>query len=530
MQDIFTKELLKGACARQWKKVGVGPHHGIIVMLSSLHSKQNSYSGEFLDLTQLIEWCPTVGLNFIQLLPINDSGFDNSPYNPISTFALNPIYLSISNLSHFEEDLELKKMLNKMQSAKPGTLFDYSKARSEKFKFLEIYYTKYFHLIEKKAAYKSFLNKNPWIDDYGLYCTFCELYQGDHWEIWPKNCKDITPKQKSAHLKKHHKRVSFYSMIQFFCFEQMHQVKLHAEKNKVLLMGDLPFLVSKTSCDVWSQSNLFLMDYSVGSPPDDLTPDGQDWNFPAYNWDHLRKTNYKWWLTRLKIAENFFHIYRLDHVIGFFRTWNIPKGKKGADGAFDPEDPSKWLDHGKEFLSMLIKNSSLLPIGEDLVIPQTIKDVLGHLGVCGTNILTWQRTGAGGLDFVPFPLYPVASITHVASHDTVTLSQWWNKYPKVAKLYALWKGWKFTKTLDVKKRKSILKDSHSTSSLFHANLLQEYLALFPNLVHKDYNKERINYPGTPSKRNWRYKFIPSVEQIVTSRKLSDAISFITSDS
>ncbi|MCH9632155.1 MAG: hypothetical protein S4CHLAM6_04840 [Chlamydiae bacterium] len=527
MQELFKKQLLKSACSAQWKKIGLNPHQGIIIILSALHSKKSPLCGEFLDLIPLIEWCPKIGLDFIQLLPINDSGFDNSPYNPISTFALNFIYLSLHSLPHFEKNSVLQKTLQKMQAQKVSKNFNYNKARAQKFKFLERYYLSYFNLIEKESTYKSFLKINPWVYEYGLYCALCEEHQTDQWQLWPKSCKSLNSKQKEALYEKFKERVDFYIMVQFFCFSQLTSVKKAAEKNKVFLMGDLPFLVSKTSCDVWSNPNLFLMNYAVGSPPDDLTPDGQNWNFPAYNWKELAKTDYKWWKTRLKISETFFHIYRLDHVIGFFRTWNIPDNKKGAEGHFVPKDPNLWLNHGKDFLTVLIKHSKMLPIGEDLVIPQTIKDVLRELGVCGTSILTWQRTGAGGMDFVPFPLYTAATITHIASHDTVTLAQWWNKYPKVAKLYALWKGWKYTKTLDSKKRQSILQDSHQTSSLFHANLLNEYLALFPKMVHKDYNKERINYPGTPSKRNWRYRFIPSVEQIVNSRKLSDAIKAIT---
>jgi 4-alpha-glucanotransferase len=168
----------------------------------------------------------------------------------------------------------------------------------------------------------------------------------------------------------------------------------------------------------------------------------------------------------------------------------------------------------------------MLPIGEDLVIPQAIIDSMMQLGVCGTRILTWQRTGSGGLDFVPFPLYPVGTITHLASHDTATLAQWWKKYYKAAEEYSLWKGWDHTFSLDSKKRFEFLYDSHHTSSLFHANLLQEYLALFPELVHKNQNEERINYPGTPSQNNWRYRFIPSVEEISTHRKLSDVFKKI----
>lgn len=524
MQDIFKSQLLKSACGPKWKKIGIEPHHGIVLMVRSLHSKNSCGGGEFLDLLPLLPWCKSVGLDFIQLLPLTDSGFDNSPYNPVSTLALNPTYLSLYDLPFL--DNELKSEIKKLQSQKKTIYYNYSKTRGQKFEFLRKYFAKHFEKVEKSPGYKAFVQKNAWVKEYALFCALCSFYGETTWSKWPKDCKNLTPSQKEALYKKHDKEMQFFIMSQFFCSSQLQKVHEEAKKHKVYIFGDLPFLVSKESCAAWRLPDLFMTDYTVGSPPDDLTPDGQEWNFPAYNWDKLRETDYAWWKERLKVSENYFDFYRLDHIIGFFRTWNIPHGKKGKDGHFCPEDPNTWLDHGKNFLLKLINSSDMLPIGEDLVIPQTVKDVLRELGICGTNILTWQRTGAGGLDFVPYPLYVAATITHLASHDTVTLAQWWNRYSKVATQFCLWNGWKYTKTISYEMRLKILHDSHHTSSLFHANLFQEYLALFPEMVHKSYNQERINYPGTPSKLNWRYRFVPSVEEITTSRKLRDAFKKI----
>lgn len=525
-QDLFKTQLLKSACGSKWKKIGLHPHHGIVLMLRSLHSKQSCGGGEFLDLLPLLPWCKSVGLDFIQLLPLTDSGFDNSPYNPVSTLALNAIYLSLYELPYISKDKELLAEVKKLQAQKKTTHYNYSKIRGQKFLFLRKYYAKNFNKIEKLPEYKKFLQTNEWVKKYALFCALCSHHEETSWSKWPKASKNLTSSQRNILYKKHAEEMHFFIMVQFFCTNQLKKVHEEAKKHNIYLFGDLPFLVSKESCAAWKHPNLFKMNYSVGSPPDDLTPDGQDWSFPAYNWDKLKETDYAWWKLRLKVAEQYFDFYRLDHIIGFFRTWNIPLGKKGKDGAFCPKDPDVWLDHGRSFLMKLIKNSKMLPIGEDLVIPQTVKDVLRELGICGTNILTWQRTGAGGLDFVPYPLYVAATITHLASHDTVTLSQWWNRYPKIAKQFCLWNGWKYTKTISYDMRLKILHDSHHTSSLFHANLLQEYLALFPEMVHKSYNQERINYPGTPSKLNWRYRFVPSVEEITTSRKLRDAFKKI----
>lgn len=526
MDPQALENLKQTLCYPMLKKVGLHPHHGFVLMLSSIFSKNSCGYGEFLDLLPMIKWAKSIGFDFFQLLPINDSGLDNSPYNPISTFALNPVYISLHALKYVNDDQELKTLLEKYQNSSRSQYFDYSRARKEKFIFLKLYKEKYFSKISKEPSYKAFVKKYSWVKEYALFNALCEDQECHNWHKWPSNLKKLSTAKKTTLFKKFENEINFHILHQYLCFKQFHQVKEFADKTKFSILGDLPFLVSKFSFDAWFFDKLFLMDYSVGSPPDDLTPNGQDWDFPAYNWDELIKSDYEWWKLRLKVSQEFYHIYRLDHIIGFYRTWNVPKGKLSKDGAFCPSDPKVWLEHGRRFLKMMIKNSNMLPIGEDLVIPQTIKDSMKDLGICGTSILTWQRAGSGGLDFIPYPLYVNASITHIASHDTVTLAQWWKKFPKTCKQFCLWNGWKYTKELDHEKRFKILKASHSTSSLFHASLLQEYLALFPKLVDKDHNKERINYPGTPSKGNWRYRFKISVEEITAHSKLKEQLKKI----
>lgn len=519
MDPVALTQLSQTPCASHLKRIGLYPHHGFILILSALHSKNSSGIGEYLDLLPLISWAKQVGFDFIQLLPLSDSGEDNSPYNPISTFALNPVFLSLHALDHAQSDSSLKEELELLKKYPRKKEVQYAKVRESKLSFLKHYFELYGPYEMKKKSFSSFKSKNSWVLDYALFCCLLEHHQTSCWQNWPKSHQSPTWQQKKALYKKYEKKMSFHIFLQYLCYKQMHQVKVHAEKHKLFLFGDLPFLVSRHSCDAWSNPSLFLNHFSVGSPPDRLTPLGQDWNFPAYNWKELKQTGYSWWKKRLKVAEKLYHIYRLDHIIGFYRTWNIPHGKKGCDGAFDPPDPRLWLEHGRGFLKALLKASSLLPIGEDLVIPQSILDSMRDLGVCGTRILTWQRTGAGGLDFVPYPLYTVASITHLASHDTDTLAQWWLKYPKTAKEFALWRGLEYSKKLSRENRKALLYDSHHTSSLFHANLLNEYLALFPALVHKKAKQERINVPATPSSKNWKYRFVPSLEELTSHKEL-----------
>jgi len=517
--------LTKSECAPHFKRIGLHPHHGFVLMLSAIHSKESCGIGEFLDMLPLLNWASEIGLDFIQLLPLADTGSDNSPYNPISTLALNPVFLSLSALPYLNEDKELQDLLKKMQKGTQKNFVNYLNVRDKKSFFMKLYNERYGSRTRETSKYKHFLKQNSWVFDYGLFNTFSEHYQTQNWSDWPKSKHSLNDTQKSKFIKKYHYEMQLYLLTQYFCFEQLKQVKKVAEEKTVFLFGDLPFLVSRQSCDAWSYPKLFLTDYSVGSPPDRLTPEGQNWDFPAYNWKELKSSEYHWWKLRLKVAENFFQIYRLDHIIGFTGLGIFPLAKKVLKELLAPRIQVNGLKMAETFKSPL-KYSKMLPIGEDLVIPQAIIDSMQALGISGTRILTWQRTGAGGLDFVPYPLYTVASITCLTSHDTTTLAQWWKKYSKTAKEFALWKNWKYTPSISHAMRLSLLKDSHQTSSLFHANLLQEYLALYPELVHKKINEERINYPGTPSHRNWKYRFVPSVEKLVKNRKMTHAFKTI----
>jgi 4-alpha-glucanotransferase len=519
MDPELKEKFSKCRAKSQWKRMGFHDRHGFALMLSSLHSKSSCQIGEFLDLIPLIKWAKRVGFSFIQLLPINDTGKDNSPYNPLSTFALNPIYLSLSKLPFLHRFEDLQFEILELQNASPGKEVDYQKVRRKKLSFFCKYLEKTAVLIKKQKAYQNFLKQQSWVKEYALYNTYSEIYLTYDWTKWPQKIQKLSSKEKSHEHKKHHLRVDFYTILQYLSFQQMKQVKKEADKIDFKLMGDLPFLVSAQSSDVWDNQKLFDMSMTVGSPPDAFTPRGQNWQFPAYNWDEMIASNYSWWKKRLKVSELFYQIYRIDHIVGFFRTWNIPQGKSAKTGCFIPQDPALWTKRGRDFLTMLVDNTSMFPIGEDLAIPQVFRDTIRDLGIAGTRIMSWERIWGGTDNFVPLPLYTEASITTIASHDTETLEQWWRQYPKEAQAFSRYKKWKYQNHLDYRRRFEILKDCHQTSSVFHACLLNEYLALFPDLVHSNYNQERVNYPGTPSKKNWRYRFIPSVEEIIDHKKL-----------
>jgi len=489
-----------------WKPIGFYPHHGISLALSSLHTKQSCGIGEFLDLIPLIDWCKELKLDCIQLLPINDTGNDASPYNPLSSCALDPVFLSFSDLGLSSEPFAHLKAQQRVLR---------HEVLSIKIELLRKLFEDTFLTLSKTVAYRTFLVENPWLESYSLFKALKEQFGGKNWIDWPTEYS--MPEQS---------KIDFYPFLQFHCFSQMGKVRAHATQQGVFLKGDIPILLSPDSDDVWAHRNLFHLDFDAGAPPDYYNSQGQHWGFPLFNWDAMRQTHFTWWKQRLKVAEKQFHIYRIDHVVGFFRIWGIPKGKKPTEGSFFPPDHNQWFPQGKELLEMMLDATPLLPIAEDLgTIPKEVYPILKELGICGTKVVRWQRREHDG-HYIPFNEYDSLSMTTLSTADMDPLELWWKKYPAESVPFAQFMGWSYHPILTQKQRLHILTAVHHTSSLFHINLLQEYLALFPELVSLNPEEERINHPGTLLPTNWTYKFRPSLEEIISHLGLKEAFKQI----
>lgn len=268
----------------------------------------------------------------------------------------------------------------------------------------------------------------------------------------------------------------------------------------------------------------FFLHQAAGAPPDMYSRDGQYWGFPTYDWEELEKQDFDWWRERLQIASHLYNLYRIDHVVGFFRMWAIPLGKPAKEGSFTPAGEHEWIPLGKRLMEMMIKSSPILPIGEDLgLVPPEVKQCLYDLGICGTKMMRWERRWDKDGSFIPIEEYQPMTMSTVSTHDSDTLQLWWRHFPNEAKVFSEFKGWDYKPFLTQERHKEILWDSHHSASLFHINLLQEYLALFPELVSENPNSERINIPGKILDTNWTYRFRPTVEKIIAHIPLRQAM-------
>lgn len=488
-----------------WKPIGFKSHHGFAIPLSALKTEQSSGIGEFLDLIPLIHFCKETHFDTIQLLPINDTGNDSSPYNIISACALDPVYLSLTSLPDIGNLIEELKPLKELNHSARVALFE---VKQKKIAWLYRYFQQTFEKVVQDTAYQSFLQKHrSWLPAYAQFKALRNQYQNIHWKDWPNTTTTSSD-------------IDFYSFLQYLCFSQMEKVRNYATEQGCFLKGDIPILLNSNSADVWAHQQLFIHDLVAGAPPDYYNRQGQKWDFPLFNWEAMRKEKFAWWKQRLSIASELYHIYRIDHVVGFFRIWAIPKDKQAIEGHFIPSDPHLWESLGREILEMMIAASPLLPIAEDLgTIPHEVPRVLKEFGICGTKVIRWQRRWHDGKEFIPLNEYEPFSLTTVSTHDSDTLQMWWENAPEEAKLLAEMKHWIYQPKLTQQERFDLLYDAHHSASYFHINLLQEYLALFPELISPNNEDERINIPGVVLPTNWTYRFKPTIEEMLEFKLL-----------
>lgn len=320
---------------------------GVAIPIFSLRSDKSFGIGEFLDLKLLVDWSVKAKLRFIQVLPINDttstySWIDSYPYNAISIYALHPIYLSlhpyvlknkVKNKQFRERALEL----NKLETV------DYDKVITLKTEYIKELYNDIGQEILLSPEYQNFYKSNQeWLFPYACFCHLRDLYKTTHLHDWGEFSRYDFFKLKDyvSSNSKMKGDVDLACFTQFLLHSQLSEMKAYANNRGVVLKGDIPIGVSPNSVEVWTEPDLFNLDSQTGAPPDDFSIDGQNWGFPTYNWSEMRKDNYKWWTNRFTKMSDYFDAYRIDHILGFFRIWEIPKTSiTGLLGYFSPALP-----------------------------------------------------------------------------------------------------------------------------------------------------------------------------------------------
>jgi 4-alpha-glucanotransferase len=558
---------------------------GILEPVFAIRTENDLGVGDTDGVRQMIDWCARHGLNIFQTLPINETSDDNSPYNAISSLAIEPTTIAIN--PRLIPDITAMQI---KQIAKPALLrelrvgaVNYPKVKALKRKLLDAAFAnflkKHFNKETKRALqFREFLMEHAdWLSNYALFRVLMEE-NGDTptWDRWrpehlgPRRARTwllSLPEKRRERLA--HKELLF-AYVQWIAFTQWQDIKSYAESKNVYLMGDIPFGVGRYSADVWANSSIFDLDWSGGAPPekvfkvDPFTEKwGQNWGIPNYRWDELRRHDFEWWRTRVGNIQKIFHLYRIDHVLGLFRIYSFPwtpdrnaeflrcNETEAADRTGGrlpgfkqfpddtPEHKAANQAQGEELLRVIQEASGeTTVVAEDLgVVPEYVPPTLEKLGIPGFRIPMLFREHDGS--YSDPKRYPRLSLAQPATHDHTPLALLW------AECWAhidadtdaeqnraeLRRMMDFAGLRDEEPPREFTDRLHES---FTRAVLQSHswLAVF-QITDVFGQTERFNTPGSTSLANWSHRLTQTVKQIEKDPRLvakTKAFSTIARDS
>ncbi len=352
---------------------------GVAIPVFSLRSKKSFGTGEFADLKLMIDWAVITGQKLIQTLPVNDTilyhtNYDSYPYNAVSVYALHPLYLNPEKTGKLPSDERRVYFEEKRKELNSRTFSDYQNVMNLKWEyFREIYHFTKNKIFISKDYKQFFENNREWLVPYAAFSYLRDRFGTPDFSSWPQysvyNANEIS--LLSSPQNEHYNEIAIYYFLQYHLHLQLTEVHEYARSKGIAIKGDIPIGVSPRSADAWVNPELFNLNTQAGAPPDDFSPTGQNWGFPTYNWEKMATDGYEWWKKRFRSMANYFDAYRIDHILGFFRIWEIPENDVwGLTGIFNPSLPftrdelqsrGLWFDD-ERFLKPYMKEHVLYSI------------------------------------------------------------------------------------------------------------------------------------------------------------------------
>ena len=488
---------------------------GVLLPLSAMRSATDWGCGDLDSLKSWLKFFGKQGLKVLQILPINETApNENCPYSALSTYAIDPVYLSIENIPEYQQCEKAQKVVKELRE----DIDAWRKSKTTKFKQIKaakyrvLWETYIYFLQEEKLKntprYKDFLEFNKhkfaWLVPYAIFRSAKDIGSWNSWLEWQDDLKNPDIKFLKTFTRDNYQKVMFYVYIQWLLDAQMHEARKVAKENNISLCGDIPFGVNFESADVWGNQKRYLLDAEIGAPQDQFSQGGQKWGLPAYNWQDIAENNFNFWRNKIARACEIYDIFRLDHMVGFFRTWIFEKGQD--KGHFDIENEEDQKKRGFDFLQAVFETAkNKLPIAEDLgVIPDYMRQMMQELSMPGYKVLRWEKDNEV---FREPRNYPKASVATTGTHDTETLKEWWQDMPS-------WQRANFWEMVSAQKTDGNIEWSKE----IHKGILKRTLGSGSCLVILPFQdilgqEGRINTPGTVNEENWTYRTPFEPEQI-----------------
>ena len=483
---------------------------GVLSPLFSIRSSSDWGVGELADLARLAPLLERGGVKVLMTLPLLEpSPGQESPYSPVSAFALDPLYVSLDDVEEMQALGGREALASEdrgwLRAARGSVSVRHDLVRPLKKRWLERCYARFLESAsdERRADLARFREEHAsWLADYALFRTLKE-HHPQSWRAWPeplRHCRaDAIAEARAAHQAE----IGFREYVQWIAFRQLERAREVLRSRDIHLGGDEPFLVAEDSADVWAHQDLYRFDATVGAPPDAFSATGQDWGLPPYRWDRIAESDYALFRERGKHAARCFDLVRIDHVVGLYRTFNRPLDKS-QDCYFVPRNEGEQKAQGEAVLRAFGQGGADL-IAEDLgVIPDFVRESLAALNVPGFRVLRSEQRG--GRFRVPSS-WPSVSVATSGTHDTETSAVWWDALPDHER----------AAIREIPELGAIpVELSQTYNHQVHAALLEALLGAPSSLALVPVQdvfglRERINIPNTVGPQNWSWRLPWSIE-------------------
>lgn len=486
----------------------------IVLPLSALRSDTDLGRGEIPALAHLASWMDRIGHRMVQLLPLSEPApGEASPYSACSVFAIDPLYIGMAGLTGVPQA--------DFRRAREYVADRPSLGRAELWAIrLPLLKAAFEHFQAQgdpgeHRRFESFAADNrEWLDDYALFRALKERFRWSSWESWPIALARRDPRALAELAAELDTELRMYRYWQYLAWRQWRALDSVRKRFDVKIGGDLAFCPARDSADVWSHQELFDLDRTVGAPPDAFSETGQRWGLPLPNWQRMAADNFKWWRMRARQTAEMFDLVRIDHLVGFYRTYSFATGEDL--GRFSPAEEEQQLAQGEKFMAMI--EEELGPdalIAEDLgAVPPWVRASIARLGVPGLKIFRWERDNWGRADerFIPPARFAELSVAATGTHDTESLAQWWHSLI-LAERYRLAAAMEFPEHLKLVGNRldrcvldAMLTALYRSSSRLVMVVWQDLFGLY----------SRINVPGTTGGRNWMYRMPVAVERLASN--------------
>ena len=488
---------------------------GVLIPLFSIPSSRSWGIGEIGDIAAIVRWLEAAGIKILQLLPINEiPPGETSPYSALSAMAIDPQFITLDDVEDFAEvggERALEPALRaRLDAARVAPRIQYAEVRRLKDIALRRCFARFRSVdlaggTRRAAAFRAYVAEQGWwLDEYALFRALHACHAEHAWSEWPEPLRAHESSALVAARADLGDEIVFRQYLQWLAGEQWRAAR--KATGEVALFGDLPFMVSGDSADVWARQDEFRTDASVGVPPDAFSETGQDWGLPVYRWDVFAERDFDWLRDRANRNADLFDGYRVDHLVGFYRTFYRPHD--GSPPQFTPASEDDQRALGERVLSVFREPGSEI-IAEDLgVVPDFVRSSLARLGIAGYKVFRWERQWhAEGQPFKDPRAYPPVSVATSGTHDTEPMAIWWEDAPRdereavlaIPSLRALLTPEDLAAT-----------DAPGLPHAIHEALLETLFASGSNTLIVPIGdifgwRDRINQPATVSESNWTWR-------------------------